>query len=319
MIKIAVLGSTSYIAKDYISNIAKNSDYDAVLFSRDSDGVSRWLAQSGMPNRFSSYNYASFAGGTYDVVVNFVGVGDAVRMAKMGADILSVTDHYDSLSLDYIKRHPHCRYIFISSGGIYGGTFPHPADEHSHAVLSVNHVVPQEYYLLSKIYAEYKHRSMKDLAITDLKIFNYFSRTQNIENNYFMCVLLRAIRDDIVLQVTNEPMVRDYLHPEDFCRLLDCILKSAPANAPIDCYSKAPIDKESLLDEMEKTFGLRYRINNSFKDGIRDFTKNFYYSKNRGAALYGYQPGYSSQDCLIVESTVILKENRESKYGRPNK
>jgi len=304
--RIAVLGATSHIARDYIQLLSHDPDADAVLFSRDPHKVERWLTCIGAEGRFPSQGYEAFRSGAYDAIINFIGVGDAAQMARMGAEILEITNRFDQLVLDYLHLHPTCRYLFLSSGGVYGGTFPKPADADTLAVLSINKLIPQEFYILSKLYAEYRHRALPHLAITDIRVFNYFSRTQDLEGNYFICILLRAIMNDEILQVTDTPMVRDYIGPQDFHQLTKCILSSAPTNQPIDCYSQAPVEAQTLLHDMQRKFGLKFAMTDSFQDPYRSLTKQFYYSNYKIASQIGYEPSRSSLQNIMTESAAIF-------------
>ena len=43
----------------------------------------------------------------------------------MGASIFDVTLKYDEMALDYVRQHPDCRYIFLSSGAAYDSKEEH--------------------------------------------------------------------------------------------------------------------------------------------------------------------------------------------------
>ena len=83
---------------------------------------------------------------------------------------------------------------------------------------------------------------------------------------------------------------------------------------PLDCYSKAPIDKMTLLDVMKNKFGLRYSYLDSNKMSTLQNFKQHYYSLNQQASSIGYFPSKTSLDCLLQEADILL--NRYSLYKK---
>ena len=122
-----------------------------------------------------------------------------------------------------------------------------------------------------------------------------------------MTDLVRAIRDKTVFKTSADVMVRDYIHPEDFHQLVDLLLTPPPVNGAIECYSRAPVDKLTLLKEMGNRFGLRYEIAEA-KTVVVNATgaKPYYYSTNRDAAVCGYKPKYTSLEGVIKETELLF-------------
>jgi nucleoside-diphosphate-sugar epimerase len=306
MTRLAILGASSQIAKDLILCCARAGDADLLLYVRDTAAMQAWLAARGLDFPVDAYD--GYGAEAHDAVLNFVGVGDPRRAAQMGGAIFGLTQQFDDLVLAELRRHPERRYLFLSSGAAYGSCFDAPAGPDTPAVIHINALAPQEYYAVAKLHAECKHRALPDLNIVDLRVFNYFSRTQDLEARFFITDLLRAVRAGTVLQTSAAPMVRDYLHPDDFHRLVRCVLDSPPANRALDCYSAAPVDKATLLATMAARFGLRYEVGQAGADPAINATgaKPHYYSLNRHAAGFGYQPAHSSLDGIVRESALIL-------------
>ncbi|MES2264499.1 MAG: NAD-dependent epimerase/dehydratase family protein [Pseudomonadota bacterium] len=305
MNRIAILGASSQIAKDLILSLAREGCDELLLYVRDVAAMQHWLAAQGLDLMVA--DYAAYDQEPHDAVLNFVGVGDPQRAAQMAGAIFDITLQYDELALAGLRRHPERRYIFLSSGAAYGSSFDQPAGPDTRAAIPINALAPQDYYAVAKLHAECRHRALPALAITDLRVFNYFSRTQDLRARFFITDVLRAIAEGSVLQTSAAPMVRDYLHPDDFHRMVRCVLRAPPANAALDCYSAAPVDKGALLAEMQQRFGLRYAVQ-ADPAGIVNATgsKTHYYSLNRQAAELGYLPAYSSIDGIAVESGIIL-------------
>lgn len=306
MKRIAILGASSQIAKDLILSLAAAGQTELLLYVRDTAAAQRWLAAHRLD--FPVAAYADYGREAHDAVLNFVGVGDPQRAAQMGGAIFGVTQEFDDLALRELQRHPQRRYIFLSSGAAYGSGFEQPAGPGTPAVVPLNALKPQDYYAVAKLHAECKHRALPELAITDLRVFNYFSRTQDLGARFFITDLLRALRDGTVLQTSAASMVRDYLHPADFHQLVSRVLAAPPANRALDCYSAAPVEKTALLAAMAERFGLRYEVGPAAVVNATG-TKPHYYSLNRQAAELGYHPAYSSIDGIAMESAIILGRN----------
>ena len=80
-------------------------------------------------------------------------------------------------------------------------------------------------------------------------------------------------------------------------------------NDSIDCYTKLPIDKFSMLDMLKKEFGLSYSIQDSEMGLNATGFKDNYYSKNFKAEKYGYKPFYTSAETIKKEFELILNKN----------
>lgn len=309
MTRIAVLGATSQIAKDLIRRVAAAASHDLILYARDCRTVEEWLTLLGLSGRYPVCAYNEYGQVEHEAVINFVGVGDPLRAAVMGGSIFDITLQYDQMVLNQLRQHPQRRYIFISSGAAYGSTFLQPADALTRAAVSINALTPQEYYSVAKLHAECRHRALPDFSIIDLRVFNYFSRTQNLDARFFVTDMLRAIRTGTLFQTSSDAMVRDYLHPDDFCQLVNRVLNAPPLNTALDCYSHAPVEKTTLLEGMATHFGLRYEFIAGHVAPVNATgTKPFYYSMNRKAQQLDYCPAYTSLDTVLTETEAILRE-----------
>jgi len=306
---IAILGATSQIAKDLMLSFAQYTEHQCVLFSRSPRKVSDWLKIESVSSVYPSYGYDDFLHGTYDAIINFVGVGDPARAKEMGASIFDITYQYDQLALDYIALHPECKYIFLSSGAVYGDVFSKPVDSNSVAQVPINNLGANHWYTVAKLHAEARHRAMPEHGIIDVRVFNYFSHTQDMSARFLITDMVRAIRDKTVLQTSSENIVRDFLHPEDFYQLVTCILKAEKVNAALDCYSKEPVDKITLLKVMQKEFSLQYELSDKNMRLNATGNKMNYYSLNRQTEGFGYIPRYSALKCVQCELNLILNHH----------
>lgn len=308
--RVAIFGGTSQIAKDFVLSNSHLGNDELILFSREVKNVDNWLRDKGLAKRYSAKDYAEFeTASPYDVIMNFVGVGDPAKALKMGSAIFEVTEQFDQLAINYLRKHPHCRYIFISSGAAYLSDFQAPANTDTASVLQLNHMNHRDWYGISKMYTEARHRADPHLAIVDIRIFNYFSHTQDMSAAYFITQVAQSILNNEILTTSPDPMVRDYLHPLDFYQLISKILKGPVTNCAVDAYSKEPIDKATLLLEIESSFGLQYQVSNNASNPNATGIKPFYYSEDHSASRFGYEPQYSSLEGLKRELLLLFNKS----------
>ncbi len=307
--RIAILGATSHIAKDLVLSFSAQGAHTLVLFARRPSAVLQWLASVNLPDHYAVFAFDMFNSDQhFDAILNFVGVGNPVAAAAMGASIFDVTLQYDDLALGYVRQNPACRYIFLSSGAAYGASFEAPVDASTRATVPINNLQPQDWYGVAKLHAECRHRAQAHLPIVDIRVFNYFSHTQDMEARFLITDILRAIRDKAVLQTSIDYIVRDYIDPLDFCNLVNAILLAPATNAVVDCYSKAPVDKPALLAAMQETFGLQYKIVKTGAGINVTGGKPHYYSLSRRAAGFGYKPSVSSLGGILREMTTFFDQ-----------
>lgn len=302
--RIAILGATSQIAKDLIVSFSVEKNPQLFLFARRPNEVRHWLETIDLSERYSVSDFSEFPKHEFDAVINFVGVGNPAQAVAMGNTIFDVTLQFDEMVLNYLKTHPTCRYLFLSSGAAYGSSFNEPAKRDTQAIVPINNLAPHDWYGVAKLHAECRHRAHPELSIIDIRVFNYFSRTQDMNARFLITDVRRAIREQTILKVSADYMVRDYLHPIDFKNIVDVALKVPAINTAIDCYSKAPIDKQTLLTVMQEKLGLKYEVTESSDSVNATGGKPNYYSLNTRAADFGYLPRFTSLDGVLKEMDV---------------
>ncbi len=305
-IKIAILGATSQIARDLIAIISSEKSIALFLFGRHPEKISNWLNNLGLHEPQFVGSFETFSSQDFDVIINFIGIGSPSGTLEMGPSIFDITTQYDELAINYLKKAPQCRYIFLSSGAAYCSTFKIPADETTNAIVDINNLHPQDWYGVSKLHAECRHRSLSSLPIVDIRVFNYFSHSQDMESRFLITDIVRSIRDQTILKTSSETMVRDYITPKDFYNIISVILDSPPKNDVIDCYSKSPIEKSILLDAMKEEFGLQYEYAENAEGINATGRKPHYYSLNKRASQFGYQPSLTSLEGIIYEAKHIF-------------
>lgn len=308
MMNIAILGATSQIAKDLVVSFSAAGDKHLHLFARRLDDVVNWLKLTGLSGRYPVDDFSEFGKLEFDAVINFVGVGNPAQAVAMGNAIFDITLRFDELVLNYLQAHSACRYLFLSSGAAYGSNFHEPVNGNTPAVVAINNLAPHEWYGAAKLHAECRHRAHPELSIFDMRVFNYFSRTQDISARFLITDILRAIRDQTVLKTSSDYIVRDFMHPSDFYNLVNALLSAPAANVAVDCYSRAPIDKPNLLAALQEKLGLQYEVTAAVTSVNATGNKSHYYSLNTRAADFGYQPTLTSMEGILQEASAILQQ-----------
>ncbi len=305
--RIAIFGATSQIAKDLVQSFAAQNEHELALYARHPEAVTQWLAVLSLADRFPVFHFDSFdASQRFDALINFVGVGDPAKAAALGSSIFDLTLQFDEMALSYVRNYPTCRYFFMSSGAAYGSIFDAPASRSSIAAFPINNLQPSDWYGLAKLHAECRHRALPHLPIVDIRMFNYFNHTQDLSARFLITDIARAIGSDHLLATSPVNVFRDFVGQHDFFQLVQQLLRAAPTNAAVDCYSKAPIDKVTLLNETKKRFLLRYEmVDKNPGLGVTGQKIN-YYSLNHNAEVYGYQPKFTSLELIIKELTALL-------------
>lgn len=308
--RIAILGATSQIAKDLLVLFAAHTTHELVLFARRPWAISEWLQTMGLADTYRVAGFEDFDETVhFDAILNFVGVGNPAQAVAMGASIFEATFKYDELALNYLSCHPTCRYIFLSSGAAYGSNFAKPVDANSCAMIGINNLQPQDWYAVAKLHAECRHRSLPHLPIVDIRVFNYFSHTQDLSARFFITDMIRAIKSDEIFLTSPDNIVRDYIGPADFYQVVSKIIGAPPVNEVVDCYTQGPVDKFTLLEIMKKKFGLKYKISNISAEFNATGVKINYFSNNKKLEIFNYNPEKSSLQSALDEIDILLSKS----------
>lgn len=309
--RIAILGATSMLAADFVAlSLEQQTPYELTLFARDPERTRDAIARRTASPIPECQPLEAFSAREWDTIINFVGVGDPARAVAMGADILRITRLWDDRVLEYLDTHPHCRYLFLSSGAALGETGPDPIGSGTKACFDINELKPRAFYGISKFYSEVVHRARADRSIIDIRVFNYISEFADLGHRFLINEIIAAVRDGSVLSVDPNDIWRDYLGAEDFAALIAaCIKAPVGYNAAIDAYSRSSISKMEMLEMFHDEFGLVFDVSGG---GINATgAKSSYYSFNQRAKTLGYQPQASSRDTLTRVTQRILSSGRE--------
>ena len=307
--KIAFLGSSSQIAKGLLREFHNDDKHHFYLFTRDTKSFNNWMDEAKLNS--SNVKLESFqkfnSSHKFDLIINFIGIGDPAKALKMGSKIFDITYEYDQLVLDYLTFYPNTKYIFISSGVVYGDIFKSPASINSSSVIHINDLKHTDWYSMSKIYAESRHRALEKFSIMDVRIFNYVSSDIDMNSRFLITDALRSIKENQVMKTDDKNITRDYIGPKVLHQLVMKLAKNDCLNTSVDCFTKDPTDKFSILELMKSQFGLKYEIINS-NSGINAYgSRDNYFSLNYKAKSFGYEPSLSSLDNIAIASEALLR------------
>ena len=305
-IKIAILGSTGHIAKSLIYYFSKEKNCELYLFARSTEKLNEFIKTLINNKDFKVAPFEDFNNYFYDVVINCIGI----RSSEVERNFLlyfKITEKFDNLIIDYLSKNNSTIYINFSSGAVYGTDFKKPVNKKTKCKLDVNNILPTDFYKIAKINSEAKHRCLNKFNIVDIRIFSYFSRFIDINSNYFICDLIRSIKNSIVFKTSPVNIIRDYIHPYDLFSLVQTIIIKKKINDAFDAYSKMSISKFEIIEYFKNKYNLKYTVIKSFDNSTLTGFKEVYYSKNTKANRIGYKPDYSSLECIIQEVNEIIK------------
>lgn len=304
-IKIAILGATGHVAKNLIYHFSKDKNKKLVLFARDFPKLYKFLQKiDGLS--IETQPFSNFYNQPYDVIINCVGKGNPKEILEMGPEIFFLTEEFDNIVLRYLKLYPKTIYINFSSGGVYSTKFNTPATPESIPTLNVNNISKQDYYRLAKINSEAKHRGMSEHNIIDLRIFGFYTRFIDLKTSFFLVQIINAIKNNKVFKTIDNDMLRDYIHPKDFIKIVELCLNQTNLNDVFDIYSNYPVSKFEILDYFKYDYDLKYRISKNLKLYNATGNKSYYYSNNTKLESLGYFPQFTSMDTIIDETKELI-------------
>lgn len=310
---IAILGATSHIAKGLIFEFSKQKEeYKLILFVRNKEKLFKFLLEYNINVNLDILGFDDFNNHNYDVIINCVGVGTPTGYNSLEENILSLNEKYDNMVLNYLTLKKNTLYIYMSSGAVYGTEYEKPIDEDTVFPICVSKIGEKEYYAISKIYTETKHRALNYLNIVDLRIFSYFSRFVDLNANYLITEMVKAVKEKRIFKTNSVNITRDFITSEDLFNIIEkCMLKDK-INCFFDVYSKSPVTKIELIDFFKKNFNMKVEYTDGKNILNVTGTKSLYYSTNRKASkIVDYTPIGTSIENIRKELIFLLKKHNE--------
>jgi nucleoside-diphosphate-sugar epimerase len=289
---IAILGATGYIGRSLARKMAVDEQGPLALFARNPAS----LANETWPAHVSHHSLTDFHAGSFELVINAIGAGDPGRVVSMGAEIFEVTQAWDQRVMSTIG--PRTRYVFLSSGAVYGSAFERPVGADSVLSLPVNQLGTVAPYTLCKLYAEARHRYLAERPILDVRVFGYADPSISRSGSFFLAQLACSIATRQPLVTTPHDMVRDYASVCELHALIRCWLNSGAPNRSVDLYTKAPVSKLKLLEIAASRYDLKIAYSEN-AIGSPTGAKPVYASAFHAAAEFGYVPARDSTEVVL--------------------
>ena len=303
---IAILGATGHIAKSLIYSFRNEPNFSLHLFTRSVEKTKAFALEIGLLNA-TIHNYEQFHNYEYSAIINCIGIGDPTRLKTYADEVFFVTEEFDLLAINYLKKHSHTTYINFSSGAVYGTEFSNSVNNSSVTNIAINNITLSDYYGIAKINAEAKHRALHNYNIIDLRIFGFYSRFIETDRPYLLSDILQCLKLKKTLSTTPSNIVRDYIHPNDLAELVKCCMKQQKINTAYDVCSKKPVTKFEILDFIKSKYNFNYSIEQGVVATSVTGNKNNYYSENNNALTIGFEPLYTSLECIEWVTNEILK------------
>jgi nucleoside-diphosphate-sugar epimerase len=288
-LNIAIMGASSHIAKG-LTHFCTEAGFTIIPFSRSTGG------------------YNKFLNGQYDVVINCVGPG---IIKENYADWFIVAEKYDNLALQYLLEvNPAALYIHFSSGKVYGDLGP--ATEQTRLQIDPNNVPRSQYLSITKLYAESKHRVFDHLNIVDIRVFAYFSRWANLEENFFMSMVAKSLLEKKTFMTDSADVYRDFMGPRDLFEMVHLCISKKNLNVVVDAATLRPVSKMGLLERLKAEFGLSYYVDKNLKIPNSSGFKDKYYTTCTNAVdVLGYKPTMTSEDTVVWEMRHLLNNGMD--------
>lgn len=305
---IAILGATGHIAKSIIYSFKDDPNFTLHLFTRSIEKTNTFFQEIGLQNAFIN-TYSQFYDFDYSCIINCVGIGDPAKLKSNPDEVFFVTEEIDLLAITYLKNHNKTTYINFSSGAVYGTEFYTSANDHSSATIAINNLMVSDFYGIAKINAEAKHRSLHNLTIIDLRIFGYFSQFLELDRPYLLAEIISSIKAKSTFITSQSNIIRDYIHPHDLAELVKRCMEQKNINAALDVYSKKPISKFEMLDYFKSSFNLEYTVVDDTSKLSVTGSKDNYFSERKKNVQIGFEPRYTSLECIEFVTNDIFKQN----------
>ena len=301
-LSIAILGGTSHIARA-LTPCLLEAGGEVTLFARSPEKL------QSSPCRVIK-GFDTFLSGSYDLVINCIGAGTPAELASDFNKWFTVLEEFDNLALAYLQKvNPQGLYVMFSSGAVYGRKSGLPSEENSAWSLCPNSISVSDYYAVSKIYSEAKHRSLPHLRIADLRIFSFFSRHIDLNSGYFMTELVKSLLSGQCFQTPQQELIRDYPDPTDLAHLILRCCQEQHFNKAVDVASKAAVSKKEILDLFTSEFRLQYEFTSSTSGtNSPNGNANIYLPTGAMAEkLLNWKAAHTSLSTLHAETKAILK------------
>lgn len=317
--RVAILGASGHIGKGLAHALWRRDDLELFLLARSPEKVSAFLDAAGVdPERVRVLPLSDFPSHAYHTVINCVGIGTPGRLERELGAVFDLTQRFDDLVLDYLKKETGTLYVNMSSGAAYGTDFSAPPGEETQARFNANRLDPAEFYGIAKLNCEARHRALGAYNIVDLRVFGYFSRFIDLDEKFLLSEMASCMLGDTIFSTGPGDIWRDFVTPDDLAALILCLMRQGRINDVFDVYSAAPVSKFQLVEHFAAAGMLRYRIDGGHLPCEVTGAKSRYYSENRRAGSLGYRPRFTSLEGVAHEVEALLRRPSQTNSQKGN-
>jgi len=217
--KIAIIGAASHIAKGLMFSFKDDESIELHCYARNLEKIKSFAKSIGYANPILK-SFSELNDDHLDVIINCIGITYTSVSNAFDENVFELTEKFDNIVLDYIRKNSATTYINFSSGAVYGTSFDQPASNITKSFIDVNNILTEDYYRIAKLNSEAKHRSLNHYNIIDLRIFGYYSRFIDLTKNYLMADIISSIKEKRTLKTSSTNIIRDYMHPIDLSNLV---------------------------------------------------------------------------------------------------
>ncbi len=298
---VALLGATSHLAKNLLVQNQCRQAWDIVSFGRNPIAISSFASSQGFSAEAISLETFPHWNGMCDALINCVGFGTPGKVRQAGRELFTTAEAIDDEILRYLDRHPKTTYINFSSGAVYGTALNAPINVGAQTTLELDPIKEVDFYRISKIHQEAKHRSCTGMNIVDIRLFSFFSQFIDQSAGYLLTDVLHSLRTRMPLQTSSLEIHRDYISPFDLFSFVDGVISAGSLNLALDTFSAGSISKSALLDALTEDFGLRVDVSESDIPSPTGHKPYYYSNDKRAADVIGYQPAHTSWNGIRLE------------------
>jgi len=307
-LKVAILGASGHLGLSLCHFMDRDTDWRISAYARKPGLLVAQTSGHLRPAEINVRHIDEFPDDGYDIILNCVGLGDAGQIARAGAGLMQVTERFDDLILESLAKTPRSLYVAFSSGAIFGRDLPDPIQAGQLVTIDPSTKSGSIGYTIAKLNSEVKHRLNPTLNVVDIRLYGYFSRFQPMVGEYVMSAIVACLSAGEALVTGSVDIVRDYIHPSDLLRLINCCFQARPINAAVDAFSLAPVKKFELLQRLDRDFGLKYQLSDG-PSGENASTRLIYYSLDHSGSDIGFTPCFTALDAVVDELKFLLQQD----------
>jgi nucleoside-diphosphate-sugar epimerase len=295
--KVAIMGASGHIGSSLAAALGQRPGTDLDLYARRPETLVALIDTGSCKATTAVRHLDALDLSGVDILVNALGLGDPLKVAASGVDILPMTLAWEERVRDALARAPQCLYVYLSSGAVYGRLIEGEATASSLIRFPANTIGADNAYGRAKLLAETLHRCWTHPRLIDVRVFGYVSPRIDPKAGYLVSAALKAILSGSVLETSPEDIVRDYVGPQELADLIEAASGYERINDAVDIYSAAPVGKLDLLTALEP-LGLRWQLG---KGPAAPANRLKYFTSFDRAARYGYAPKRNAETVVLAE------------------